>query len=73
MSTTPSAPTIDSAIVGARTVYTLDPAETAARDEARRAAMRAGALRLEGSLEGASSAMRGILVELHNRLARRTA
>jgi hypothetical protein len=32
-----------------------------------------GRLQLEGSLDGVSSAMQAVLIELHNRLARRTA
>jgi len=63
----------NSTLTGARTVYSLDPAEAATRIESRQQAVADGLMQQEGSLDAVSPAMRAVVIELHNRLAVRTA
>ncbi len=61
------------AVTRARTLYSDDPQEAVSRAKARAEAIAAGLTVARGSLDGASPAMRAVLMKLHNRLARQTA
>jgi hypothetical protein len=61
------------AVQGARTRLASTSEAIEARSQARRQAVASGRVKVRGSLDAVTPAMRFVLIELHNRLARCTA